>query len=168
MKRAAAIVYAGVSAGGVAFQIALAAGAPWGEFAMGGAFPGQFPPALRVGALIQAGLLGGMALVVLARAGLILASWRRVSRWLVWFVVAFAALSLALNLITPSAGERAIWAPRPGQSMTLGYTLVCTASRMLRPARSIAVASRNERRMILALLAAISERITSGTLPPAM
>ena len=30
----------------------------------------------------------------------------------------------------------------------------------------MAVASRNESRMILALLAAISERITSGTLPP--
>ena len=44
----------------------------------------------------------------------------------------------------------------------------CTASSTLRPARSMAVASRKERRMILALFAAISERMTSGTLPPAM
>jgi hypothetical protein len=28
-----------------------------------------------------------------------------------WFVVAFASLSLVLNLLTPSAGERALWAP---------------------------------------------------------
>lgn len=111
LRRSAAILYAIISLGVIAFQIALASGAPWGAFAMGGAFPGQFPPALRFAALIQAALLVGMAMVVLTRAGLILPKWLRVSRWLVWFVVAFSALSLFLNLITPSAGERAIWAP---------------------------------------------------------
>ena len=111
MKRIAALDYAVVSAGVIAFQLALAAGAPWGAYAMGGAFPGQFPPALRVGALVQAALLAALAGVVLARAGVALAGWARVSRWLVWVVVGFAALSLVLNLITPSAGERAIWAP---------------------------------------------------------
>ena len=111
LRRMAALLYAIVSSGVVAFQIALAAGAPWGAFAMGGAFPGQFPPALRIAAVIQAALLVGMAAVVLARAGLVLPGWSRVSRWLIWLVVAFAALSLVLNLITPSAGERAIWAP---------------------------------------------------------
>ena len=111
VKRVAAIIYTVLSFGIVAFQVALAAGAPWGEFAMGGAFPGQFPLALRIAALIQAALLLGMALVVLARAGVALPGWSRASRWLIWFVVAFSALSLVLNLITPSAGERAIWAP---------------------------------------------------------
>ena len=111
MKRVAAIIYAIVSLGVVAFQIALAAGAPWGAYAMGGAFPGQFPPALRIAAMIQALLLAGMAAVILARAGLILPRWSRVSRWLAWVVVAFAAVSLVLNLITPSAGERVIWVP---------------------------------------------------------
>ena len=111
IKRVAAIIYAVISSGVVAFQIALAAGAPWGTYAMGGAFPGQFPPALRIAAVIQAALLVGMALIVLARADLLLPRWSRVSRWLVWFVVAFAAVSFVLNLLTPSAGERAIWAP---------------------------------------------------------
>ena len=111
ITRVAAIIYAVVSFGVVAFQIALAAGAPWGAYAMGGAFPGQFPPELRIAAVIQAALLVGMAAVVLARAGLALPGWSRVARWLIWFVVAFAVLSLVLNLITPSAGERAIWAP---------------------------------------------------------
>lgn len=111
MKRVAAIIYAIVSFGVVAFQSALAAGAPWGAYAMGGAFPGQFPPAMRVAAIIQAVLLVGMAAVILARAGLILPRWSRVSRWLAWVVVAFAAVSLVLNVITPSTGERAIWAP---------------------------------------------------------
>ena len=107
----AAILYAIVTVGVVAFQIALAAGAPWGAYAMGGASPGQFPPALRVAAIVQAALLAGMAAVILARAGLVLPGWSRVSHWLVWIVVALTALSLVFNLITPSAGERAIWAP---------------------------------------------------------
>ena len=83
IKRVAASVYTIVSAGVVLFQLALAAGAPWGGYAMAGAFPGQFPPALRVAALAQAMLLVGMAAVVMARAGLVLASWSRVSRWLI-------------------------------------------------------------------------------------
>lgn len=111
IQRVAAITYAIVSLGVIAFQLALAAGAPWGAYAMGGAFPGQFPPTLRIAAIIQAVLLAGMAAVILARAGLILPRWSRVSRWLAWVVVAFATASLVLNLITPSAGERAIWAP---------------------------------------------------------
>ena len=111
IARVAAIVYAIATLGVVAFQIALAAGAPWGAYAMGGASPGQFTPALRVGAIIQAVLLAGMAAVILARAGLILPEWSRVSHWLVWIVVTLTALSLVFNLITPSAGERVIWAP---------------------------------------------------------
>ena len=111
IARLAAIIYAIVTFGVVAFQIALAAGAPWGAYAMGGASPGQFPPAMRIAAMIQALLLAGMAAAILARAGLVLPGWSRASLWLVWIVVALTAFSLVLNLITPSAGERAIWAP---------------------------------------------------------
>lgn len=109
--RLAAIIYGITTLGVIGFQIALAAGAPWGAYAMGGAYPGQFPPALRVGAVIQAMLLALWALVVLSRAGIFLPKWARTSRWLVWVVVAFSGLSLVPNLITPSAGERVIWAP---------------------------------------------------------
>lgn len=109
--RFAALAYAVVSLGVIAFQIALAAGAPWGAYAMGGAFPGQFPPEMRVAAVVQAGILAALALVVLARAGVAMPRWSRTSRWLIWVVVVFSALSFVLNLITPSAGERAVWAP---------------------------------------------------------
>ncbi|MBX7234716.1 MAG: hypothetical protein K1X65_10050 [Caldilineales bacterium] len=110
-RRLAAWVYAVVSAGAAAFQVALALGAPWGAYAMGGTFPGQFPPALRAGALVQAAVLLFFAGVVLARSGIAFRRLSRVSRWLAWVVVAFAAVSFVLNLITPSAGERMIWAP---------------------------------------------------------
>ena len=97
--------------GVVGFQIALAAGVPWGAYAMGGAFPGQFPSVMRVAALVQAVILLLFVGVVLARAGVAVRRWSRASRRLIWLVVAFSTLSLVLNLITPSAGERAIWAP---------------------------------------------------------
>jgi hypothetical protein len=111
VRRAAGVGYAIVSAGVVAFQIALAAGVPWGSYAMGGAFPGQFPPALRIAALVQAAVLVLMAGIVLARAGVTLRNWSRASRRLVLVVVAFAAASVVLNLTTSSAEERTIWAP---------------------------------------------------------
>ena len=110
-ERLSAFIYGVVSLGVIAFQLALAVGAPWGAYAMGGAIPGQVPPELRVAAVVQAVILALLALVVLARAGIALPKWSRASRWLIWVVVAFSAISLVLNTITPSAGERAIWVP---------------------------------------------------------
>jgi hypothetical protein len=69
---------------------------------------------------VQGALLVALALVVLARSGLALRRWTRASAWLIWLVVAICALSLILNLITPSAGERAIWAP------VVAVLLVCS------------------------------------------
>ena len=109
--RIAAYIYGLVSLGIIAFQLALAAGAPWGEFAMGGAYPGQFPPQLRIAAVVQAVILALLALVVFARARVALPGWLHSSRRLIWVVVAFSTVSLILNSITPSPRERAIWAP---------------------------------------------------------
>jgi hypothetical protein len=111
LKRLAGYGYAVFAAGAVAFQLALASGAPWGSYAMGGTESGQFSGPLRVAAVVQAAVLILLALVVLSRAGIILPRLYRVSRWVVWIVVAVAAIGLVLNLITPSAGERAVWAP---------------------------------------------------------
>jgi hypothetical protein len=111
LRRGAALVYVAASAGVMLFQVALAAGMPWGAYAMGGAFPGRLPIALRLAALVQAVLIAGMVVVILSRAGLVPAGRSGVARWLAWVVVAVAALGFVLNLITPSTGERAIWAP---------------------------------------------------------
>ena len=107
----AAIAYAIISVGVVAFQLALAAGLPWGAYAMGGAYPGQFPPAMRVAAVIQAVVIALTAGVVLARAGLALATWARVSSRLIWVITLLLGLSVLLNFVSPSGGERMIWTP---------------------------------------------------------
>ncbi|NTU59126.1 MAG: hypothetical protein HGB00_09495 [Chlorobiaceae bacterium] len=111
ISRFAGILYAVVSAGVVAFQIAMALGAPWGAYAMGGVFPGRFPMAMRIAALVQASIILLWILVVLSRTGLAFPGLSRPSRKLVWLAVAFATIGLLLNLVTPSAGERIIWAP---------------------------------------------------------
>jgi hypothetical protein len=107
----AAVVFAIVTSGAIVFQIALALGAPWGKYAMGGAFPGRLPTAMRGAAVVQALVLGVLALVVLAHAGLIDIPIVRELPWLIWVAVAFSAVSLALNAISRSAGERRIWVP---------------------------------------------------------
>ncbi|HEY0650290.1 hypothetical protein [Phenylobacterium sp.] len=105
----AAKVFAGLTAVVILFQLALAAGAPWGAYAMGGAFPGTYPPAMRVAAVVQAAILAGVAAIVLARGGVAFPTWR--PRLLAWAVVALLAVGVVLNLITPSGMERLIWAP---------------------------------------------------------
>ncbi len=109
--RTAALVFAALVGIVCAFQLALALGAPWGRYAMGGAFPGVFPPAMRVAALVQIGVLMLIALLVLARAEALLPGWRTVAGRMIWLVVAFLGVGVVLNLITPSAIERLIWAP---------------------------------------------------------
>ncbi len=108
--RTAAKAFAGLTALVVVFQVCLAFGAPWGEVAMGGTFPGRFPPPMRAMALLQALMLIGVAVIVLSRAQVVLAGWRA-ARWLAWGAVGLSGVALILNLITPSALERLIWAP---------------------------------------------------------
>ena len=107
----AARVFAGLTSLVCLFQLALAAGAPWGAYAMGGAFPGVMPTPMRVAAVVQVGVLAAVALVVLSRAGLMLPGWRRASGFLIYLIVALLGISVILNLITPSPMERLIWAP---------------------------------------------------------
>jgi hypothetical protein len=107
----AALVFALVALGVIAFQFALALGAPWGRYAMGGAVPGRFPPRLRVAAVVQAILIALLAVAVLSAAGLVVPDLAVAFPWLVWVAVAVSALAVVLNAISRSAGERRIWVP---------------------------------------------------------
>ena len=95
----------------VAFQLALAGGAPWGELAVGGAVRGQLPPRMRAIAFGSAVLLTGFGVIVAARAHFAFPRWRRASRWLIWVVTVYSLVGVALNALTPSPRERALWLP---------------------------------------------------------
>ncbi len=124
----AAVVFAVVAVGVIAFQLALALGAPWGSYAMGGAFPGRFPPRLRVAAVAQAVVLVIAVAIVLARAGLALPALSDVARLLIWGIVGFSALSLVLNAMSRSAGERRVWTPVALLMLITSTTVALTAA----------------------------------------
>jgi hypothetical protein len=124
----AAIVFVTGTAAAAGFQLALALGAPWGGYAMGGVFQGKYPPLMRVAAVGQAGLLVLMALIVLSRAGLVVPDWEA-SSWLVWAVVAFSAVACVLNLLTPNINERRIWAPIAGLMLICSLAVGLTADK---------------------------------------
>lgn len=111
IAKVAGVVFALMTLGVIAFQLALAFGAPWGAYAMGGAFPGTYPVRMRIAAVVQVFILALIVLAVLSAAGVAAAPWGTTPAWVAWSIVALFAVGLVLNLITPSAGERRIWAP---------------------------------------------------------
>lgn len=123
----AALLFAGVTVGVVGFQLALAVGAPWGAYAMGGAFPGRYPPAMRVVALVSALVLALVALVVLSRAGLALPDLTRGIPWIIWVIVALCALGVVMNAASRSAGERRLWVPVTLVMLTSSLVVALTA-----------------------------------------
>ncbi|WP_432544314.1 hypothetical protein [Kineococcus sp. SYSU DK002] len=94
------------------FQVALAAGAPWGRAAYGGA-PDHLPPRLRVTSLVAALVWATAALLVLRRAGVGVRTPLPEGALpaALWVLVALLAVGAVLNLITRSRVERAVWAP---------------------------------------------------------
>ncbi len=88
------------------FQLALALGAPWGAAAWGGGSEGTLPLSLRIASGLASVLWGWAALVVLGRF-LGAAGQRRVLLTL----GVLALVSMAMNLVSPSALERGVWTP---------------------------------------------------------
>ncbi len=111
MTAVAAVVFGLVTTIAIAFQLALAAGAPWGEYAMGGRFAGRLPPAMRIAAVGQAIVLAVLGTIVLADAGLVVPSIASGLPSAIWLAVGFSALSLALNAASRSPRERRVWVP---------------------------------------------------------
>lgn len=107
----AAIIFALVAIGIIAFQLALALGAPWGAYAMGGAFPGRYPPAMRLAAVAQAAVVALIGIGVLSAAGVMPPALTSGLPWFAWVAVAISGLAVVLNAISRSAGERRIWVP---------------------------------------------------------
>ena len=107
----AALVFLVLTVVTIVFQLALAAGAPWGELTWGGKFPGALPARMRAAAVFSALLLAAFGVVVAVRAGLLTAGWAPLSRRLIWAIVAYCAVGVLANAATPSKWERRIWLP---------------------------------------------------------
>lgn len=108
----ASLIVVVISLGVFAFQIALVAGAPWGEYTMGGQNKGTLPTQLRVGAAVSAVIMLAQAGHYLAQAGvlptLLDQSWNTVVNW-IWF--GFTVAGLIMNSISRSKKERNTWVP---------------------------------------------------------
>lgn len=95
----------------VTFQFALALGAPFGDVAMAGKYPGVMPAPMRIAAAIQGLLLLSLAGIVATRTGYIFPKWYALSRRLIWVVVGINGMATIMNLATPVMMERVLWAP---------------------------------------------------------
>jgi hypothetical protein len=95
----------------VAFQVALAAGAPLGAAAWSGAHDGRLPDELRVASGVSAVVWLLAALVVLARGGVGVRVPPAVGRVGVRTLVGVLALGAVMNAASSSPWERYGWAP---------------------------------------------------------
>jgi hypothetical protein len=121
----------------VAFQAAVAAGAPWGSLTQGGGVTGTLPATGRVIAAISVLVLAALAVGLLARAGWPVMRWvpRRVASVLASVATCYAGLGIAMNLASPSAGERALWTPVSAVVCGCGIVILAT-TRAARSARA--------------------------------
>ena len=110
MVHTAAYIFAVVIAALALFQIALAAGAPWGRFAWGGA-QAKLPVALRIGSVVSLLIYSACAVIVSDRAKLIDVVGDDVSGVGAWVVAGFLSLGVVMNAISRSKPERFTMTP---------------------------------------------------------
>ncbi|MCM2560853.1 hypothetical protein M8756_02685 [Lutimaribacter sp. EGI FJ00015] len=101
-------LYATLCLGAVFFQVALIAGLPLGEWTQGGRHPGVLPWRARALAALSIRVLVCMALAVVSAAGFAGGFW---PRWTGWAAVLVTAALCALNWVSRTAPERAVWGP---------------------------------------------------------
>ena len=94
------------------FQLALALGAPMGEYAFGGQNPGKLPVRYRVASAVSILIYAAIAGHELTQLGvlekLLPADLNAAANWAIF---ALNVLSLIMNSVTRSTKERKLWAP---------------------------------------------------------
>lgn len=94
----------------VLFQLAIAAGAPFGRVSWGGTHEGVLPQNLRAGSAVAALVWTVAALLVLGRVDLGPLSGSCL-RWAVWGLVGLLVVGAVMNAASRSRWERFGWAP---------------------------------------------------------
>lgn len=111
VARVAAVVAAIGFAGIAIFQLALAAGAPWGHAAWGGA-NARLSTAQRGASAAAVVFYGAAALIVLGRAGVLRARGNAaLFRWGIWFLAVAMAIGALPNFASQSRWENLIFGP---------------------------------------------------------
>ncbi len=97
----------------MAFQTAIALGAPWSSYTQGGGTSGQLPAGGRIIALVSIAILALLASGLLARVGWgpLARAPRRLVSVVSWIAVGYSLVAVLLNVATPSVNERMLWAP---------------------------------------------------------
>ncbi len=98
-RRPATVTAAAIAVGVAGFQTALAAGAPWGAAAWGGAHPGVLPESLRVSSAVSAAAWAAIAVGISTLPP-------RPRRLLQTGLVPLLGVATVLNVISPSPPER--------------------------------------------------------------
>lgn len=94
------------------FQLFLALGKPWGEYAWGGQHQGMLPNGLRIGSMIATLLLASFAIVNLAYAGMVKLPLSHESLAVAQKVVTgYSVLAILANAASRSRKERLLWTP---------------------------------------------------------
>lgn len=94
----------------VVFQLALAAGAPWGAAAWGGQHQGVLPGRLRVASAVVGVVVYPLVIMVLlAGAGLWELAWPDPGRTTLWAFSGFFGVGTLMNAVSRSKIER-LWA----------------------------------------------------------
>ncbi len=106
-----AYIFIGLAAFITLFQLALAFGAPWGDFTLGGKYPGKLPAKLRIAAIVQIIILFGFTAMVASKAGIAFGAINQIAQTGIWFVLAFFVLGTVLNLSSPSKKEKYLMGP---------------------------------------------------------
>ena len=93
------------------FQIALALGAPWGEYAYGGTKTGKLPTGFRINSVVSAFVMLAISGHYLAQLGVFQPILDPQDNDVVnWVLVAFTGLAALANNVTRSKKERMVWA----------------------------------------------------------
>ncbi|MGQ7296767.1 hypothetical protein [Quadrisphaera sp. KR29] len=124
--RRAAVAAALVLGAVAAFQVAVAAGAPWGRWTQGGGTRGALGASGRAVAVGSALLLVVMAGALLGRAGAgpVARAPRRAVGTLAWVTTCYAAVGVVLNAASRSVPERALWTPVTAVLLALSLVVV--------------------------------------------
>jgi hypothetical protein len=92
------------------FQVALALGAPWGEYAYGGTKTGKLPTGFRINSVVAAVVMLAISGHYLAQLGvfepILDTAENSVANWV---LVGFTGLSALANNATRSKKERIVW-----------------------------------------------------------